>query len=217
MHAFISIFKVLETYKFVNTRTHIYAIINHLIRNPGHNMLRTRKIRSVNRADWHYEVHQLFPGGPRNWELAWTASYSFPSHPFHSYFLPLLSPYPATHAFPSRLSFLLTPTSHDIITKCNWRNKPSFSLLLYFLYFVYRAMQSPPCRYAEPYLNERYPLCWTEWKINFPIFIFWIMVACIYNLPVCYLNFKVCHRPKKNVVVRKWPNLQKRCAMCWNE
>ena len=33
-----------------------------------------------------------------------------------------------------------------------------------------------------PYLPERCRLCWTEWNINFPIFIFQVMVDCIYNL-----------------------------------
>ena len=68
-------------------------------------------------------IRQLVLGGPRNWELAWTASFSFPSNPFHNYSLPSL-PYfthPPLH---------LTPSSRDFITKCNCRNKPSFSLLL---------------------------------------------------------------------------------------
>ena len=43
--------------------------------------------------------------------------------------------------------------------------------------------------------HERCPLSWTEWKINFPIsaiFMVWVMVDFVYNLPVCHLNFQ-CH------------------------
>jgi len=31
-----------------------------------------------------------------------------------------------------------------------------------------------------PYLHERYSRCWNEWKTNFPIHIFWVMVGCVY-------------------------------------
>ena len=34
-------------------------------------------------------------------------------------------------------------------------------------------------------------------KYIFPIFIFRVMVDCIYNLLVCHLNFQVYHQPKK--------------------
>ena len=47
MQVFIYLFKYLETQKCVHPDTHIYAIKNHSIRNPGNNMLRTRKIRLV--------------------------------------------------------------------------------------------------------------------------------------------------------------------------
>ena len=75
---------------------------------------------------WELKL-QLVPGGPRNWELPWTASFSFPSHLFHNYCL---------HSLPPSLAYLthpplyLTPSSRDFMRKCNWRNKPSFSLLL---------------------------------------------------------------------------------------
>ena len=36
-----------------------------------------------------------------------------------------------------------------------------------------------PRKWAD--LDERCPLCWNEWKIKFPIFIFWVMVDCVYN------------------------------------
>ena len=49
-----------------------------------------------------------------------------------------------------------------------------------------------------PYLQERCAQCWIEWKVNFQIFIFWVMADCI----------------KK--IVQKWPNLQERCAKIWN-
>ena len=74
----------------------------------------------------------------------------------------------------------------------------------------------PPPFQKWPYLHERCPLCWTEWKINFPIFIFRVMVYCIYEFQVCHLNFHVCHQPKTKIIVQKWPNLKKRCAMLWN-
>ena len=59
------------------------------------------------------------------------------------------------------------------------------------------------CRLSQkwPYLHGRWPLCWTEWKINYPIFpfyIFRVMVDCIFKLLACHLNFQVCHRPKKS-------------------
>ena len=31
------------------------------------------------------------------------------------------------------------------------------------------------------YFHERCAQCWIAWKINFTIFIFWVMVDCIYN------------------------------------
>ena len=37
----------------------------------------------------------------------------------------------------------------------------------------------------------------------------------IYNFRVTHLDFQVCHKPKK--IFKKWPHLQERCAMSWNE
>ena len=62
-------------------------------------------------------------------------------------------------------------------------------------------MQTPPPFFQKwPYLHERCPLCWNEWKINFPfcvIFSFWDMV--VQNLTTW---LKKIH--------------PKRCAMFWN-
>ena len=41
------------------------------------------------------------------------------------------------------------------------------------------------------------------WKINFSIFIFWVMADCVNNLPI------------KKRVVQKWPNLQERCGLLY--
>ena len=85
----------------------------------------------------HSKVYQIVPGGPRNWELSSTASFYFPSYPFPSY--SLLPYYPHLPPF----SLPLKHSSRDLITNCNWRNKPSFSLLLYFLYSVYLPQRIP--------------------------------------------------------------------------
>ena len=55
-------------------------------------------------------------------------------------------------------------------------------------------MQTSPFPQKWPYLHERCKMCWNEWKIHFPIFIFWVMIDCIYNLQVTHLTFQVCHR-----------------------
>ena len=47
---------------------------------------------------------------------------------------------------------------------------------------------------------ERCPLCWNEWKINFPIFIFWVVVDFVIKIIRIFWFF--------------WP---KRCAMFWND
>ena len=70
----------------------------------------------------------------------------------------------------------------------------------------------PPSPQKWPYLYKRCPLCWTEWKVNFPIFIFRVMVDCIYNLLVCHLNFYVRHRPKKNSYICGQIYRKDRCA-----
>ena len=61
--------------------------------------------------------------------------------------------------------------------------------------FPIKDMQIHPLLQKWPYLNEKCSLCWSVWKINFPIFIFWVMFDCIYNLQVTP-NFPVCRRPK---------------------
>ena len=83
-----------------------------------------RRFRTISTCTLAREV----PGienllGPRD--------FFFPSHPFPNYSLSFLLTY---HPHPPPLS--LTPSLRDFITKCNWWNKPSFSLL-YFLYSVY--------------------------------------------------------------------------------
>ena len=38
-------------------------------------------------------------------------------------------------------------------------------------------MQTPPPTLQKwPYIHERCAMFWNDWKINFPIFIFWVMV-----------------------------------------
>ena len=40
---------------------------------------------------------------------------------------------------------------------------------------------------------------WIEWTINlfiYPIFIFWVMADCIYNLRATHRDFEACHQPK---------------------
>ena len=44
----------------------------------------------------------------------------------------------------------------------------------------------------------------------------WVMADCINNLRVTHLDLKVCHWPKK-IVVQKWLNKRKICAMRWTE
>ena len=39
------------------------------------------------------------------------------------------------------------------------------------------------------YLYERYRLCWNEWKINFPIFIFWDVVVLVLIIRSISVNF----------------------------
>ena len=74
-----------------------------------------------------------------------------------------------------------------------------------------------------PYLHERCPLNWTEWKINIPIFaifIFWVTVDFVYNFPVSpsFVSMSPTKNDQKNfVIAQKWPYLHERCVMCWNE
>ena len=76
-------------------------------------------------------------------------------------------------------------------------------------------MQTLPPSFCS-HCYDRCAQCWIEWKINFPIFIFRVMAVCKYNLQVTHRDFQVCHQPKKKIV-QKWSNLQKGCAMSWNE
>ena len=59
-------------------------------------------------------------------------------------------------------------------------------------------MQTPsPTFQKRSDLHERYPLCWNEWKINYPIFIFWVTADCIFNLRVTP-GFSSASPTKKN-------------------
>ena len=78
-----------------------------------------------------YQNHSCYQKCHRNWELASTASFSFPFHPF------LLPPSLPTPPLTPPLFLPLTPSSRDFITICDWWNKPFFYLLLYFLHSIY--------------------------------------------------------------------------------
>ena len=54
--------------------------------------------------------------------------------------------------------------------------------------------------YADhpPIFTWKIPTMLNRIKIYFPIFIFRVMVDCIYNLVLRHINVQVCHRPKKN-------------------
>ena len=49
-----------------------------------------------------------------------------------------------------------------------------------------------------PIFCDSCALCWIEWKIDFPIFIFWVMADCISNLRVTHRDFQVCHQPTEH-------------------
>ena len=83
-------------------------------------------------------------------------------------------------------------------------------------FFPAKDMQTPsPLRINCSHFHETCGQCWIEWKINYHIFIFWVMWL--------YLQFRSdTHEfssvsPTKKKVIQKFSNLQKRCAMSWNE
>ena len=73
----------------------------------------------------------------------------------------------------------------------------------------------PPPPQKWPYLHERCSLCWTEWKINFPIFDF-LSYGCLYLQFSANTLISKCVTDQ-NKFLHKWPKLHERCAMCWSE
>ena len=67
-----------------------------------------------------------------------------------------------------------------------------------------------------PYLHGRCVRCWIKWKINFMIFIVWVMVDCIYNLQATFLTFQVCRRPNKKIP-SKVVKFTWKMRMRWNQ
>ena len=59
---------------------------------------------------------------------------------------------------------------------------------------------SPPPQKLLPYLHKTCPVCWTEWKINFQIFIFRVMVDFVFKInrkmPILSIKMTVSQKLK---------------------
>ena len=84
-----------------------------------------------------------------------------------------------------------------------------------FGFFPTKGMQTTPLplRIAPIFMKDAHSAESNEKSIfRFLFFELWLIVFIIYGWHTWIFEF---HRPKK--IVQKWPHLQERCAMSWNE
>ena len=85
-----------------------------------------------------------------------------------------------------KIYFEIKQNVYSILSSTNWRLRGAqpLNLLEHHNTIVLRDLRGA--------LNWWKVHCWNECKVNFPIFIFWVMDDCIYNMQVTYLNFHAC-------------------------
>ena len=73
-------------------------------------------------------------------------------------------------------------------------------------FYPTKKMQTfPPSSQFWSHFNRRCAMCWIELKVNFPIFIFWVIVEFVYVITIQIST--------KKKVLQKWSNLHERCGM----